>query len=449
MYKISKFNHIKPWGDKHYIAYNARSGALGLMDEQNYQTCQSVFQKIQNGNKAEFNPEEAHLVKQLEYGRFIHYDYYDEVEELKFQHHLARFDQTSLGLSIAPTLACNMDCGYCYEGNKKGRMQPEIVEAVLDYIETRAPALRSLDINWYGGEPLLAMDIIEDLTESMLDLAQEFNFNFNATMITNGYLLTEENCNRLANDFKIGNVQITLDGPSEIHNRKRPLKNGRESFDTILKNALYASEKMQVNIRVNIDKSFTVETIQKLLDELSEAGLKNKAGLYFGRIEAATSACSNISESCYGAEDFSTVETDFYRLLLDNGFSITHLPQPMATVCFSQIISSHLLDPEGYIYKCYNYVGDIPKAMGNIKEDINYSHPNFTRLFKFDAFDDEKCRDCSVLPICMGGCPARRADFDLKSGEACETWKHNLGPMLEIIARSRQSQAQKAAKETT
>ena len=272
MYKISKFNHIKPWGDTHYIAYNARSGALGLMDEQNYQTCQSVFEKIQNGNKAEFNPEEAHLVKQLEYGRFIHYDYYDEVEELKFQHHLARFDQTSLGLSIAPTLACNMDCGYCYEGNKKGRMQPEIVEAVLDYIETRAPALRSLDINWYGGEPLLAMDIIEDLTESMLDLAQEFNFNFNATMITNGYLLTEENCDRLAEDFKIRNVQITLDGFSEIHNRKRPLKNGRESFDTILKNALYASEKMQVNIRVNIDKSFTVETIQKLLDELKNKG---------------------------------------------------------------------------------------------------------------------------------------------------------------------------------
>jgi uncharacterized protein len=449
MYKISKYNQIMPMGDGRYIAYSARSGALGLMDEKNYQTCQSVFEKIRDGDESRFTPEESHLVRQLEYGRFIYHDYYDELKELKFQHHMARFDQSSLGLSIAPTLACNMDCGYCYEGNKKGRMQPEIIESILDFIETRAVGLRSLDINWYGGEPLLAMEIIEDLTESMLDLGEEYKFGFNASMITNGYLLTKENTDRLVNDFKVSNIQITLDGPSDIHNKKRPLKNGKDSFDTILKNIQYSAGKMQVNIRVNIDKSFTVETIQKLLDELDQVGLKNIAGLYFGRIEAATSACSNISESCYGAEDFSKIETDFYRLLLENGFTITSLPQPMATVCFSQLISSHLIDPEGYIYKCYNYVGDLPRAMGNIKENINYSHPNFTRLFNFDAFEDEECRSCSILPICMGGCPARRADGGLKSGEACETWKHNLGPMLEIIARSRQSQAQKAAKETT
>ena len=93
------------------------------------------------------------------------------------------------------------------------------------------------------------------------------------------------------------------------------------------------------------------------------------------------------------------------------------------------------------------YVGDKKRAMGNIAEPINYQHPNFTHLFDFSPFKYEDCKDCNILPICMGGCPARRADRELPGVWQCETWKHNLPPMLEIIARSRQQQPRPAGKE--
>jgi uncharacterized protein len=446
MYKISQFNHFHPWLNGNFLAYNALSGAVGLMTEENYNVYKAILEKLSSEDEVDFTPEEAHLIQQLQYGRFIYPAFDDELKTLKFQHHMSRYDQTSLGLAIAPTMACNMACEYCYEGNKKGRMQPEVIENILNFVEPRAAAIRALDINWYGGEPLLAMDIIEDITESLLDLGEEYKYDYSASMVTNGYLLNSETVDRLSG-LKVGNLQITLDGPSLIHNRKRPLKNGQDSFDTILKNIAYAAGKFVINIRVNVDKSFTPVIISQLLEELDQAGVKDGIGLYFGRLEASTIACANIAEDCYGAEGFAKIETDYYRLLLQKGFSITHLPSPVGTACFAQLVNSFMLDPEGNLYKCYNFVGDVSKAMGNIRDSIDYRHPNFREYFKFDPFEDGNCRSCNILPVCMGGCPARRANSQLDEGEACETWKHNLKPMLEIIALSRQRQPQTATKE--
>jgi len=113
----------------------------------------------------------------------------------------------------------------------------------------------------------------------------------------------------------------------------------------------------------------------------------------------------------------------------------------------AQLINSFLIDPEGNLYRCYNAVGDVSKAMGNIKNRIDYNHPRFTELFSFDPFQDEECRDCHLLPVCMGGCPDRRLRIGQNRGEVCQTWKHNLQPMLEIIAASRQAKARPAPKE--
>jgi uncharacterized protein len=85
--------------------------------------------------------------------------------------------------------------------------------------------------------------------------------------------------------------------------------------------------------------------------------------------------------------------------------------------------------------------------MGRIADDIDFSHPNFTDLFRFDPFDDSSCRECSLLPICLGGCPARRAEGVEHTEQLCDSWKYNLRPMLEIVARARQRQMQSATQE--
>lgn len=441
MTKISRYNHFQPWRTGYYIAFNARSGAVALMTEENYQSYLALAARLAETNgQSPLSHAELDLLKQLEYGRFAFPDSADEYQSIKFSHGMSRFDMTEMGLIVAPTLACNMACTYCFEGNKQGKMSPEVIESLISFVEQKADALRHLDICWYGGEPLLALDVIEDITLTMLELAKQKNFQYTATMISNGYLLNQGVVDKLA-ALKVVMIQVTLDGPARIHEAKRPLKNGKSSFTQIIENIKYACTRLMVGIRVNVDRCFTADDIAELLDELTAAGLQKKISVYFGQLEPASVACSNITDACYSNPDFSKVEASYFQLLLDRGFRIEKLPSPTSAFCMAQRVNAFLVDPEGNLYRCYNYVGDTEKAMGNIRDAIDYSHTNFTRLFNFNPFEDEHCSGCNILPICLGGCPAQRADRGLQHEEMCLGWKHNLNPMLEIIAASRQQQA--------
>jgi uncharacterized protein len=447
MPKISRFSHFLPWGQGYYLAFHAGTGALGLLTEENYKTYNTLAQKLEQGGTDGLSGAELELLGQLRHGQFVVESDSQEFDLLKFRHRDTRFDLSALGLVIAPTMACNMACGYCYEANKTGRMTPRLVEGLIAFIEKRAPGLKSLQVSWYGGEPLLALDIMEDLTEAIFDLEREHGFKYDCGgVISNGYLLDREAVRRLV-QMRAGHVQVTLDGPARSHNQKRPLKNGKDSFNTIVENIAQACEKISVGIRVNIDKSYNRGVVEELLDELESAGLKNRVGVYFGLLEPATAVCANISENCYETKAFSLTEIEYYKLLLDRGFFIQKLPQPIVTFCLAQIKQSFLIDPEGEMYRCFNYSGDKAKSMGNIAQEVNYAHPEFTRLFSFDPFEEEACRSCDVLPICMGGCPSRRVDRDTPKENICESWKFNLRPMLELIALSRQQENQLRAKQ--
>ena len=448
MTKLSRYNHFHRWRDGFHVAYNAGSGAVALMTDENYATYRQVAEKMNGGTKVTWSEEEKTLLGQLKYGRFAYDDDYDELQKLKFAHNVSRYNQSHMGMIIAPTMACNMACQYCYEGNKTGRMSSDVIRDIIAAVQKQAPGISKFQTNWYGGEPLLAFDIIEELTSAFLELGEKHEFGYVSTMISNGYLLTKEVADRLP-DLRIRNVQITLDGPSRLHNQKRPLKNGRDSFRTIVENIHYASSKVGIGVRVNIDRTYDAAIVEELLGELEEADLRQRIGLYFGQVEPATKVCANISETCYEGGDFSQVEVEYYRLLLKHGFYISKLPTPLATFCFCQSLNSFVVDPSGNLYRCLHYVGDESMSMGNVGSDPNYMHPNFTRLFDFDPFSEQSCTECNLLPVCLGGCPSRRMDRGITGVDQCESWKHNLCSMLEIIAASRQQQAQAQARSET
>lgn len=169
-----------------------------------------------------------------------------------------------------------------------------------------------------------------------MDLSKEHKFDYEASMISNGYLLNKKNVDRLV-ELRVRTVQVTLDGPSENHNKKRPLKNGQDSFSTILENIDYASTRLGVGVRVNVDQSFSTQIVAELLEELKARDLQRKIGVYFGQLEPSTSVCANIAESCFGAISFAGVETEYYRLLLENGFRVEKLPSPMAVFCLEPL----------------------------------------------------------------------------------------------------------------
>jgi uncharacterized protein len=448
MTKISKYNFFQKRSDGSFLAYNAISGALAMMTEENFAVYKNIERKLIYDPEPSFDSEEQELLRKLEYASFAHPGNYDELDRLYFMHHLARFENSSIGFILAPTMACNMACEYCYEDNKRGRMNGETVEAILSHIEKNGRRINQVSVDWYGGEPLLAMDVMEDLTESILDLGRECKFNYNSYLITNGYLLDKKAVDKMLS-IGVGGAQITLDGPAYIHNKKRPLKNGRSSYETIVENMVYASTKMRISIRVNIDRSYTEKIVSDMLKDLEEAGLKERINMYFGLLEPATSACINIADNCFDITGYSRIETKFFNMLFEKGFKVDKLPSPMGNYCVAQSISGFVMDHEGNLYRCFNHIGDRSRSMGNIRDEVNYYNHNFINLFKFDPFTKDQCRECNILPICMGGCPSRRYEQNVSDEEMCSSWKHNLPQMLEIIALSRQRQMQTAQKETT
>jgi uncharacterized protein len=245
MSKQSRYNHFQSWRDGYYIAYNALSGAVALMTDENYATYQGMLGRLSGGESREWTEKEKTLLEQLRYGRFVCDDDTDELESLRFAHNSNRYNPSLMGLTIAPTMACNMACEYCYEANKTGRMSSELIESIVAHVENNGPRIASLETCWYGGEPLLGLDIMEDLTESFLDLGKEHNFEYRSSVISNGYLMTPEVADRLR-EMKVLGVQVTIDGPERMHDRKRPLKNGKGSFKRIVENIRYASSFMGI-----------------------------------------------------------------------------------------------------------------------------------------------------------------------------------------------------------
>ncbi len=439
MPKLSRYNHFQPWRDGYSIAYNALAGTIALMSEEHYHTFENIRSAIETGGVSELSAAEKALYDQLVYGRFVCAQDYDERLLIKFQQNRDRYDQTRLGLTIAPTLACNMACPYCYEANKTGRMTPEVMAATVELVETEAPQLTSMSMCWYGGEPLLAMDIIRDLSAKFLGLSEKHGFDYAAAMFSNGYLLTPDRVGELA-ALGIQRCQVTIDGPEEFHNVKRPLKNGKPSYRRIMENIAYAADKFAIGLRINVDKSFTRDMIAALLDDLVGAGLRDKITVHFGHIEPYTDTCASIAESCHNIREFSETEVEYCHLLYDYGFRIDMAPMPKTVYCMAQRINSFLIGPDGEMFRCFHHVGNPALSTGNITGEIDYKHPNFMRMFAFDALEDKTCSECALLPVCLGGCPTQRIDRKLEGDEVCESWKYNLTPMLDIIALVRQQE---------
>src|SRR6266850_5496840 len=139
-----------------------------------------------------------------------------------FQEELvASFDNDRLHLILLPTEQCNFRCTYCYEDFSIGRMGPETIQGVKRLIDRRLDSLRSLSVAWFGGEPLLARGVIEEISEHIVHaLGERPDLHYYADMTTNGYLLDTPAVERLA-ELGISSYQISLDGPEDLHDQTR------------------------------------------------------------------------------------------------------------------------------------------------------------------------------------------------------------------------------------
>ncbi len=150
---------------------------------------------------------------------------------------LQHFRSNYLNLIILPTEACNFRCTYCYETFENRKMPRPIVTGIKSLIDRRGADLDDLEIGWFGGEPLLALDVITEICKHAIDVSKTEGFTFRSGMTTNGYFLNQDRFSQCL-DHKVDFFQISLDGDLDDHNASRKLASGKGTFDRIWSNLI-------------------------------------------------------------------------------------------------------------------------------------------------------------------------------------------------------------------
>ena len=316
----------------------------------------------------------------------------------------------TIGLTICPTMGCNFDCPYCFESHRIGRMSPETQDAVIALAEKLIPVIRgdSMDITWFGGEPLLMPDIIASLSKRLRRLARENDLSYMARVVTNGYLLTPETEDILEN-AGVKYLQITVDGMGETHNRTRRLADGGPTFDRIVSNIRRLRYPFYVDIRHNVHEG-NKEEVEKLSAFIRELDQESAASLHYypyavSGNQASDRRGSRLDLLCSSDASDIGIRHDANRFHKGRG-----------QVCMAHTLYGVGIDDEGRLYKCWEDVDKPEHSFGHVKT-WNPASPMETAenrdmltayLNTASPVPDPECRECVWLPACSGGCPSRR-----------------------------------------
>lgn len=249
MYKPSMFNFILEDGEE-MILYNAMSGLpTACRIRKNHV---SIVKDVLLKSDILIKPDESNsIISTLIQKGFLVASDLDEKQKRE-----ALFTEINSGsmlrLIVLPTEQCNYRCKYCYESFRRGKMLPETQEAVIKFVQKNIQRFSGIRLSWFGGEPLLAMDIIESMSMRLMEICKKAKRKYISDITTNGYLLSQDTFRKLL-DLNVIEYQITIDGTKEIHDAKKPLINGNGTFDVVTNNI---RESIQDYLRSDATKNW-------------------------------------------------------------------------------------------------------------------------------------------------------------------------------------------------
>lgn len=312
-------------------------------------------------------------------------------------------------LVIMPTLQCNFRCWYCIQRHIKGRMNENILHRVCSHIEYMVTnqKIRSLSIEWFGGEPFLYFsEIIQPISEFAKKICEENKTPFYSSATTNGFLVTPQIVGKIKT-YNFNRFQITLDGDREYHNKTRVSKKA-SSFDTILNNINYICSNLDciVTIRVNYDdKNLNPERIVGQINQIISKECRNKIGFAFRRVWQV--------KPFKGERELLKIGS---RILRDEGYIVNVDLMQQFVPCYASRKYYNTISFDGSVHKC-TVKEDLHKSsLGCLSEngEIQWKIKDFEKIYYEPIFNNQQCMKCKYLPICMGPCTRRFEENGLK-----------------------------------
>ena len=405
--KLSRFLYLFKGKQGTLLAYNGLTNSFLKLNKPLYELllkAKTDITLLSELDKETYNKlKKAKIITTLE-------EEQNAITQKKFLRQFTTFNNSFLSLTIAPTSACNFSCPYCFEkGIEHKTMTDEIIEQTINFIVNKSKLTNNkVSITWYGGEPLLVINKITYILDKLRENGVEIVYN---GIITNGYLLNKKNIGILK-EYGIKFIQITLDGATaDSHNKKRFLKNGEGSWDTILSNIdmIIKDKDFKLDtlaIRCNIDKNNEKEYVQ--LKEKLQKRWNNDKRLFIHPAILQDFNSGNTSIKC---KYFS--ETEASNFIMEQQKREKKIPYFTYTVggCSATRLYAYLIGPEGELYKCWNDLGRKNRIIGYVyTEKIYNKELLFNYLTYPTMFDDEKCLNCPLFFVCDGGCQYKRIE---------------------------------------
>ena len=317
---------------------------------------------------------------------------------------------------------CNLACKYCFaeEGEYHGRralMSYEVGKKALDFLIANSGSRRNLEVDFFGGEPLLNWQVVKDLVAYGREQEKAHDKHFRFTVTTNGVLLDDE-IEAFVNR-EMDNVVLSLDGRPEVNDRMRPFRNGSGSYSLIVPKFQKLADSRNQE-RYYVRGTFTRENLDFSEDILHFADLGFKQ-MSIEPVVGDESDPYAIRES-----DLPVIMEEYDKLAKimiereksGNGFHFFHFMIDLeGGPCVAKRMSGCgsgteylAVTPWGDLYPCHQFVGQEKFLMGNVDDGI--VKPEIADDFRScNVYTKEKCRSCFAKFYCSGGCMANAYNF--------------------------------------
>ena len=441
------------------IVLDVNSGAIHVVDDVTYDVIEMYAARE---NVADTSAEEIVTALSGKYGKEEVEEAIDEVQTLIKNEELFTkdtYENYMMDFKKRPTVVkalclhiahdCNLACRYCFaeEGEYHGRralMSFETGKKALDFLIANSGNRRNLEVDFFGGEPLMNWQVVKDLVAYGREQEKIRNKNFRFTLTTNGVLLNDE-IMEFANK-EMGNVVLSIDGRKEVHDHMRPFRKGAGSYDLIVpKFQKFAESRNQDKYYVR--GTFTHNNLDFSNDVL------HLADLGFKQISVEPVVAQPTEDYAIREEDLPQLYEEYDKLAAEmverhkngNDFNFFHFMIDLTGgPCVYKRLSGCgsgteylAVTPWGDFYPCHQFVGEEQFLMGNVEEGIKT--PQIQSEFKnCNVYAKEKCKKCFAKFYCSGGCAANSWNFHKSINDAydigCELQKKRIECAIMIKA---------------
>jgi uncharacterized protein len=407
------------------IILGTRTSEIRVLDEASWRDLE--------GGQLEALPEE--YLDDLIDAEILVPDSEDELATILGQNAAACADDDQLYLVVQPSASCQLGCDYCGQSHTSARLSQEDQDRLVDRVRGKlgARAYREFFVAWFGGEPLAGLSVIRSLTPRFRALAREAGIAYGAKMVTNGLALTHDVATEVVAEHAVEHIEITLDGTSEFHDRRRHRKNGTPTFDRIFANLLDLARRddlePHLSVRCNVDRR-NAEGVSSLIRALAEAGLQGRISFYVASVYSWGNDAHHLA---LPPEEFARREVGWLAEMVTLGFRPALIPFRKHVLCLATMPEGELVDAYGSLFNCteVSYVptygtpnvysigtvagGEVPgrrARLGDFNERIGRG--------------EYPCASCRMLPVCGGSCPKKWQE----GLDPCPSTKRNIQDRL-------------------